>query len=950
MAIVFYILAFLWAFPVYAQDFRLRDLTAITTPSSTDILYIVHDPSGTPVDRKITVANLLAGAGTYEAPLTFSTGLTRTTNTVTVNTIQNIARLSNLTGNGFVKTGSSNGTLSVDTSTYLTANQTITLSGDCTGSGTTAITTTCTGGGGGSGTVTSVGLVGTANQITVTGASPITTSGSWTLSLPAAVSVTTSLTTPLHIGGTTTTSPLTLQSTSGVGAAGADIIFLVGNNGATEAARILNSGLVGIGTVTPITELSVASSSASDPRGIRSSQHSTDTTAARIHLAKSRGTNASPTTIVTGDVLGRVRFSGYDGTNYLQMGSIDVTSTGTIASTRVPTTMTFSTATDAAPSVLTTGLTIGKNQFVAIGSGVATPLRQLHVASPSGVSSVILLQNGSTGYTTSDGFEMAIDSNNLAGFTNYEANAINFYTGGGANSNLRAAILNSPNIAVYNTFTDASNNEYLQLGFTSNVATLSTVANGTGTGRSLTLAPASGTITANSQILQSANAWALRSVSNGFQFAANLGLKWSNSANDYDQTLDTGLARNAAGVIESNNGTAGTLRDFKARNFIAGASMSTSMTDGFVNIAGAAGTPTGTPATTTGVPTYWDTTNHKLYGYYGGAWHAESYQASDATLTSLAAFNTNGILTQTAADTFTGRTITGTANVLTVTNGDGVSGNPTLTLPTAIIDGSSHYCADAGANDTYTCSLTPAPSAYVNGAYYAFKANTANTGAATINFNSLGAKTIVKVTGGVTTALADNDIRVGQVVLVQYDGTNMQIQSTLGNAPATVPGSDTQVIFNDGGALGADSGMTYNKTTDVLTVAGGLVQGNCATNCLTHDTSAVTGSKTATWQNLSGTIPIRIASGTKALATSAIASAACSSAQTSTATGTATTDVVAASFNGDPTAVTGYVPLTAGMLTIIAYPTADTVNFKVCNNTASSITPGAITLNWIVTR
>ena len=63
---------------------------------------------------------------------------------------------------------------------------------------------------------------------------------------------------------------------------------------------------------------------------------------------------------------------------------------------------------------------------------------------------------------------------------------------------------------------------------------------------------------------------------------------------------------------------------------------------------------------------------------------AASKQNADATLTSLAAYNTNGILTQTAADTFTGRTITGTTNQVTVTNGDGVSGNPTLSLPSAI--------------------------------------------------------------------------------------------------------------------------------------------------------------------------------------------------------------------------------------------------------------------------
>lgn len=55
-------------------------------------------------------------------------------------------------------------------------------------------------------------------------------------------------------------------------------------------------------------------------------------------------------------------------------------------------------------------------------------------------------------------------------------------------------------------------------------------------------------------------------------------------------------------------------------------------------------------------------------------------QAHDSTLDSLASYNTNGLLTQTAADTFTGRTLTGPAAGITVTNGNGVSGNPTLAL------------------------------------------------------------------------------------------------------------------------------------------------------------------------------------------------------------------------------------------------------------------------------
>ncbi len=73
------------------------------------------------------------------------------------------------------------------------------------------------------------------------------------------------------------------------------------------------------------------------------------------------------------------------------------------------------------------------------------------------------------------------------------------------------------------------------------------------------------------------------------------------------------------------------------------------------------------------------------FGYLDGVTSAiqtqiNAKQTTDATLTALAAYNTNGLLTQTAADTFTGRTITGTANQITVTNGDGVAGNPTLSL------------------------------------------------------------------------------------------------------------------------------------------------------------------------------------------------------------------------------------------------------------------------------
>lgn len=104
------------------------------------------------------------------------------------------------------------------------------------------------------------------------------------------------------------------------------------------------------------------------------------------------------------------------------------------------------------------------------------------------------------------------------------------------------------------------------------------------------------------------------------------------------------------------------------------------------------------------------------------------------------------------------------------------------------------------------------------------------------------------------------------------------------------------------------------------------------------------------YQTLGFTGAVTVASGATAMGTGAISSATCATAVTASATGTVTTDRIVANFNGDPTAVTGYVPATAGMLTIFVYPTANTVNFKVCNNTSSSVTPGAVTINWGVVR
>lgn len=66
--------------------------------------------------------------------------------------------------------------------------------------------------------------------------------------------------------------------------------------------------------------------------------------------------------------------------------------------------------------------------------------------------------------------------------------------------------------------------------------------------------------------------------------------------------------------------------------------------------------------------------------------HVGVYQPADADLDALAALNaTGGMLARTGAGTFAVRTLAGTANQITMSNGDGVADAPTVSLPADVI-------------------------------------------------------------------------------------------------------------------------------------------------------------------------------------------------------------------------------------------------------------------------
>lgn len=83
-------------------------------------------------------------------------------------------------------------------------------------------------------------------------------------------------------------------------------------------------------------------------------------------------------------------------------------------------------------------------------------------------------------------------------------------------------------------------------------------------------------------------------------------------------------------------------------------------------------------------------------------------QAWDADLDAVAALSSTGIAVRSASNTWAQRTVTGTSNKITVTNGNGVSGNPTLTVGSDIVDHTAANTYTGGFKQTFTSDATNA--------------------------------------------------------------------------------------------------------------------------------------------------------------------------------------------------------------------------------------------------
>jgi len=132
--------------------------------------------------------------------------------------------------------------------------------------------------------------------------------------------------------------------------------------------------------------------------------------------------------------------------------------------------------------------------------------------------------------------------------------------------------------------------------------------------------------------------------------------------------------------------------------------------------------------------------------------------------------------------------------------------------------------------DTITAVGAPVVAAYAAGQMFYFVATGDNTGAVTLNIDSLGAKAVTR-DGSV--ALAAGDIKSGEVVVVVYDGTRFQVVSQLNSAGnATFANVSITSALNVGGVAtftanpvlsgGTANGVLYLNGSKVATSGSAL--------------------------------------------------------------------------------------------------------------------------------
>lgn len=203
-------------------------------------------------------------------------------------------------------------------------------------------------------------------------------------------------------------------------------------------------------------------------------------------------------------------------------------------------------------------------------------------------------------------------------------------------------------------------------------------------------------------------------------------------------------------------------------------------------------------------------------------------QNLDSTLTALAGFDTNGFIVQTATDTFTARSLVGTANQINITNTNG-SGNPTFSLPQDIHTAASPTFAKVisnGASDQLVLGQTNTITINTQGVIssYSLKLPTSvapHNGAAVVSdtFGNLSYIRVVPTPEGdipETSFTSNNDV-VTDEVITGLNFSNVSIRAFKAIISVVVDATvDLYAVYElNGVQRGTDWSMSVAKTGDI---------------------------------------------------------------------------------------------------------------------------------------
>jgi hypothetical protein len=154
-------------------------------------------------------------------------------------------------------------------------------------------------------------------------------------------------------------------------------------------------------------------------------------------------------------------------------------------------------------------------------------------------------------------------------------------------------------------------------------------------------------------------------------------------------------------------------------------------------------------------------------------------------------------------------------NIITGTGQSPSSGNLNQ-VGRGVADYSSHgdFYTDSGAADAYVLTVTgskQSPTAYVAGFRARFIAGNSNTGASTVNAGALGVKSIKRQDGS---ALSAGDIVAGQIIKLEYDGTNFVLQVQTGGGLIQFVESQDGAVATGTTPIPVDSSIPQNTEGD----------------------------------------------------------------------------------------------------------------------------------------